>query len=205
MESTKQKAKEEIEVMHNEMRSKQGALSNYLETLYQRYMNDTNVKFTKFETLTQTSDSDTKIINDKMKKISRIKEWIHQMDMKTASMEAEFVQRNKALKKEKDAIAKNFLNLKNKMAKFRDSKPIFYPSNPLDERKKLTELVLNSKDTMDSLNKLAGLGEKILKTAELCRRLETEKEKVVPFYESTVAEEDIPEDLRVVFNEISEE
>ena len=58
---------------------------------------------------------------------------------------------------------------------------------------------------MDSLSKLAGLGEKILKTAELCRRLETEKEKVVPFYESTVAEEDIPEDLRVVFNEISEE
>jgi hypothetical protein len=32
------------------------------------------------------------------------------------------------------------------------------------------------------------LGERILKTAELCRRLETEKEKVLPFYESTVDE-----------------
>lgn len=58
---------------------------------------------------------------------------------------------------------------------------------------------------MDSLTELSGLGEKILKTAELCRRLETEKEKVIPFYDSTITEEDIPEDLRVVLNEISEE
>ena len=28
------------------------------------------------------------------------------------------------------------------------------------------------------------MGEKILKTAELCRKLETEKEKVLPFYQS---------------------
>lgn len=73
------------------------------------------------------------------------------------------------------------------------------------ERKKLTELVINSKSTMDNLTRLANLGEKILKTAELCRRLETEKEKVVPFYESTVTEEDIPEDLKVDFNTITEE
>merc|ERR1712166_1206593 len=64
------------------------------------------------------------------------------------------------------------------MGKFRDG-----------ERKKLKEL--------------ANLGEKILKTAELCRRLETEKEKVVPFYESTIDENEIPEDLRTNFNEIT--
>jgi hypothetical protein len=52
---------------------------------------------------------------------------------------------------------------------------------------------------------LAKLGEKNLKTAELCRRLETEKEKVVPFYESTIDENEIPEDLRTIFNEITNE
>lgn len=50
---------------------------------------------------------------------------------------------------------------------------------------------------------MAKLGDKILKTAELCRRLETEKEKVVPFYETTIDENEIPEDLRVIFNEIT--
>ena len=33
----------------------------------------------------------------------------------------------------------------------------------------------------------------------MSRRLETEKEKVLPFYESTIDEEEIPEDLRKVF------
>lgn len=37
---------------------------------------------------------------------------------------------------------------------------------------------------MDKLKEYQKLGEKILKTAELCRKLETEKEKVLPFYQS---------------------
>jgi len=40
------------------------------------------------------------------------------------------------------------------------------------------------------------LGERILKTAELCRKLETEREKVLPFYESTVDDATVPEELR---------
>lgn len=36
---------------------------------------------------------------------------------------------------------------------------------------------------MDVLKSYQKLGEKILKTAELCRKLETEKEKVLPFYQ----------------------
>lgn len=69
----------------------------------------------------------------------------------------------------------------------------------------MTELVQNSKECVQRLTEIQQLGEKILKIAELCRKLETEREKVVPFYESTITEDDIPEDLRVVFNEISEE
>lgn len=37
---------------------------------------------------------------------------------------------------------------------------------------------------MDQLKSFEKLGIKILKTAELCRKLETEKEKVLPFYQS---------------------
>lgn len=41
------------------------------------------------------------------------------------------------------------------------------------------------------------MGEKILKTAELCRKLETEKEKVLPFYQSDeVTLDEIP-DIKV--------
>ena len=47
---------------------------------------------------------------------------------------------------------------------------------------------------MDTLKGYQKLGEKILKTAELCRKLETEKEKVLPFYQqSDELTEEIPD------------
>jgi len=122
VEQTKQKAKEEIEVMNNDMRSRQGTLSNFLETLYQRYMNDTKDRFAQFEKNLDTSANNTKKINESTKKISRDKERINQTEIKINQMKEEFTQRNEALKKEKDAIAQNFFNLKNKMARFRDGR-----------------------------------------------------------------------------------
>lgn len=56
---------------------------------------------------------------------------------------------------------------------------------------------------MVQLTEYHNLGEKILKTAELARRLETEKEKVLPFYENTTTDEEIPEDLQRAFSEIT--
>lgn len=49
------------------------------------------------------------------------------------------------------------------------------------------------------LKDYTSLGEKIIKTAELCRRLETEKEKVLPFYENSVEDTEIPEELKPIF------
>ena len=45
------------------------------------------------------------------------------------------------------------------------------------EDKRLGDLTINAKICMDTLKGYQKLGEKILKTAELCRKLETEKEK----------------------------
>ena len=62
------------------------------------------------------------------------------------------------------------------------------------EEKRLGDLTMNSKNCMDTLMGYQKLGEKILKTAELCRKLETEKEKVLPFYQSDeVTLEEVPD------------
>mmetsp|Transcript_40457 Transcript_40457/g.29132 ORF Transcript_40457/g.29132 Transcript_40457/m.29132 type:complete len:109 (-) Transcript_40457:171-497(-) len=55
-----------------------------------------------------------------------------------------------------------------------------------DKERHLGTLAMNSKTCMETLRGYQKLGEKILKTAELCRKLETEKEKVLPFYQSDV-------------------
>ena len=48
----------------------------------------------------------------------------------------------------------------------------------------LGTLSTNSLRCMETLRDYQKIGERILKTAELCRKLETEKEKVLPFYQS---------------------
>ena len=53
-----------------------------------------------------------------------------------------------------------------------------------EESKRLGNLTRNSKECMDELTSMCNMGEKILKIAELCWKLETEREKVLPFYES---------------------
>lgn len=74
-----------------------------------------------------------------------------------------------------------------------------------EESRRLKELVNNSRNAVLKLTEYASMGEKILKTAELCRRLETEKEKVLPFYENSVDEVEIPEDLRSALEELTPE
>lgn len=103
------------------------------------------------------------------------------MKLKIFQHKKECSARNLALTKEKDNIQKNYRDLKEKMKKFRE-----------EESKRLTELVNNSRNAVLKLKEQASLGDKLLKTAELCRRLETEKEKVLPFYDSSIEQGEIP-------------
>lgn len=77
----------------------------------------------------------------------------------------------------------HYHSLKKKMAYLRE-----------DKEKHLGSLSLDALNCTQKLKEYQNLGEKILKTAELCRKLETEKEKVLPFYQSdadTMNEPDI--------------
>merc|ERR1712032_1064678 len=77
------------------------------------------------------------------------------------------------LRIEKDHIQKHFQELKAKMHASRT-----------EEKKRLADLTQNARNCVHSLEDQLGLAEKILKTAELCRKFETEREKVFPFYTS---------------------
>lgn len=74
-----------------------------------------------------------------------------------------------------------------------------------EEDRRLKELTNNSRNAVEKLKEYLDLGERILKTSELCRRLETEKEKVLPFYESTVDESEISEEMKNQFQELTPE
>eukprot|EP00966_Prymnesium_polylepis_P094105 2178271-Prymnesium_polylepis.1 len=58
------------------------------------------------------------------------------------------------------------------------------------EGRRLQELTINSQGAISALRAKLEKAERILKQAELTRKLETEREKVLPFYESSVEEEE---------------
>jgi chromosome segregation ATPase len=84
----------------------------------------------------------------------------------------EYEEKNAALKEEKDAIQTQFQALKKRMNTFRDQ-----------ERKRLTELTILSNKVVKQLRSKVQHAEMIIKLAEMNRKLETEEEKIFPFYE----------------------
>jgi hypothetical protein len=108
-----------------------------------------------------------------MRGISRLREVIMYWSLKKQQNAKECNDRNQKLTNEKIQILKHYHELKRKMTKFRE-----------EEARRLTNLTKNAKACMDTLKSYQRLAERILKTAELCRKLETEREKVLPFYEA---------------------
>lgn len=86
----------------------------------------------------------------------------------------EYDEKNLALKEEKDAIQSQFQALKKRMNLFREQ-----------ERVRLTELTLLSNNVIKTLRGKLEKAEMIIKLAEMNRKLETEEEKVMPFYDES--------------------
>lgn len=57
------------------------------------------------------------------------------------------------------------------------------------EREKLTKVTLLSNSAIKQLTTVKEKAEKILRVSEMCRKMETEEEKVLPFYSNTEPEE----------------
>jgi hypothetical protein len=89
----------------------------------------------------------------------------------------EFEEKNKNLREEKETLQSQFQDLKRKMNLFRER-----------ERQRLTLLTHMSNNVLKTLERKIGKAEMIIKLAEMNRKLETEEEKVVPFYEDTTNE-----------------
>ncbi|XP_066518970.1 dynein regulatory complex subunit 2 [Hoplias malabaricus] len=62
------------------------------------------------------------------------------------------------------------------------------------ERRQLADLTMYSNNTTKKLQDIIGKGEKLLHLAEMCRKLETEQEKVLPFYTSSLNAEELSQE-----------
>jgi hypothetical protein len=140
-----------------------------------------------------------KEIAAKKKTLDKQNEELKQLKLKIKQNSEDWEIKNDSLKLEKEKILESYRILKEKLIQFR-----------LNQREKLKKLVKNSWNCTTKLNEYIKIAEKILKMAEICRRLETEREKILPYYEnSDVIQDDIdlpkPNTILGIDNMLSDE
>jgi len=178
-EEIKNRNSEEYNVLRFTLEGLIEELERHFDSAHSNYMATTEQRTQDFKSLTIRDQQSARTIETQMRKLQRLTDQIAHWKQKLASNGAKCEARNAAMKGERDAIAKHFQELKGRMNKFRER-----------EAMRLQELTINSQTAIKTLSDRKDKAERILKLAELTRRYETEREKVLPFYESSVEEEE---------------
>ena len=160
---------EDLEGMKHDLIKQIEELDNNFEVSFNKYMADTEQKSLRYRDLIADNKKNSDEIDKFQRKINATKTQTQFLTLKIQQNKKECEERNQQLYRERTKIMTQYKNLKKAMNSTRDK-----------EEKRLGDLTTNSKKCMDRLKEYQALGTKILKTAELCRKLETEKEKVLP-------------------------
>jgi len=165
-----------------------GQLEKNLLELHQQYRGSTQDANKVFEQLHDEDMKTTKTIEREKKRIEALRKELNEVTTAVQRGEIECKQRNSALVSQRDMMLKHCADLKVRMNKLRAT-----------ETRRLTDLTVMSRDALKANEEKLKRSEKILQLAELSRKLETEREKVVPFYPSSL--QHLPEHIRNQLNQ----
>merc|ERR1711937_434119 len=194
---------EEDHQMRSHLEEKIEQMKEKCNAHLQNYRTQTEANTADYKTMLARDASLSKQVERKLRQVERMQSQITHWKLKIQQNRQECEERNAQLRTEKDHIAKHFQELKAKMNRFRN-----------EEKKRLTDLTQNARGCIKNLKDQLALAEKILKTAELCRKFETEREKVLPFYlsrdllnefeegELDFGDEDLKEEIRKELSDI---
>lgn len=175
----KNKNLEEKHALRVQLEAKLDNLWGQFKQALTAYNTSTEERKVAFEALKVKDERSAKEIESQMRKLQRISDQISLLKSKMASNAKECEERNKMLKEEREKMLAHFQELKAQMNKVRDV-----------EREKLTKVTLESNAAIKELKRQKDKSEQIMKVAEMCRKLETEEEKVLPFYASSLTKEE---------------
>lgn len=145
----------------------------------QKYKDSTEDRKMRFEALKKKDEGSSRLIAKQMKRLKKLQDNISELKSKMATNSREHEAKMKQIKEDREMILTHFHELKEEMTKSRD-----------DERAKLTTLTMQSNEALQTLEKKKEKCERIMKLAEMCRKLETEEEKVLPFYATSLTPEE---------------
>ncbi|CAK7299294.1 Dynein regulatory complex subunit 2 [Vulpes lagopus] len=164
----------------------QEALKNYTDA--------TEDQKIAFETLKVKDEKSSKEIEAQMKKIQRLQDAIIILKSKILVHSRESEEQNQYIRKDKELILAQLRKFKAQRTQAREL-----------SQENLVKLTMESNATLKALRKIVDKGEKILKLAEICRKFETEEEKVLPFYSSVLTPEEQEKIEEIYPEELTEE
>ena len=178
-EEIKNKSSEEYNVLRFTLEGLIEELERHFDSAHANYMATTEQRTLDFKNLTIKDQTSARTIEQQMRRLQRLTDSIAHWKNKLSTNGKKCEARNSALKEERDSISRHFQELKQRMNKFRER-----------EAMRLQELTINSQAAIGSLKGRLEKAERIIKLGELTRVRETEREKVLPFYETSIEEEE---------------
>merc|ERR550514_1386286 len=169
-EEIRNKNLEDINVLRITLEGTIEELERHFEEAHMTYLQNTDQQTQEFKNLTRKDQEKSKEIDQKIRKIERLQAARNHWQTKINQNAKECKERNDALGEEKNQISAHFQELKSRMNRFRRT-----------QAKRLAALTKNARRCKARLTEKKELAERILKLAELARKLETEQEKVLPF------------------------
>lgn len=140
------------------------------QTAQKHYNESTHERRKEFEKLQLKDQKSSFEIEQQMKKLAKIQENINSLRQRMAANTKEYEEKHSGLKQNKETLLVHFRNLKQEMNKKRET-----------DRQILTKLTLESNKALKRCQMVESKASHILKLGEMCRKLETEEEKVLPF------------------------
>ncbi|MBN3316203.1 DRC2 protein, partial [Atractosteus spatula] len=149
----------------------QQALRNYNEATEDRRI--------AFEALRARDQRSAQEIDAQMKRLQKMQDSISALRSRLASSQRESEEAGRALRAAREEVQCQARQLKAQLSRARAR-----------ERSQLATLTVHSAAATKKLQHIIHKGERLLRLTEMCRKLETEQEKVLPFYPSSLSAEE---------------
>ncbi|XP_026872542.1 dynein regulatory complex subunit 2 [Electrophorus electricus] len=178
----------------NKLEGTMEELQKQLQQVLHNYSEATKDRRVAFESLRARDEHSAQEIDSQMRRLQKMQDSISALRFQLSSSQRECEVSVHGLRAAREEVTHKVQQLKAKFSLARAA-----------ERRQLANLTMHSSKTINKLQDIIGKGEKLLRLAEMCRKLETEQEKVLPFYTSSLSAEELSQERAHAMEEPSEE
>ncbi|KAM6188887.1 LOW QUALITY PROTEIN: dynein regulatory complex subunit 2 [Sarcoramphus papa] len=173
----KNKSLQEKQYSRMQLGGKAEVLWEQFQRAMQSYTEATEHQKIAFEALKQKDEKSSREIETQAKKLQKLQDLVTATKGRIAAHLRENQEQNRRMREEKERVLGQLQELKNEMNQARAK-----------AHGGLARLTAQSGAALKALARVVEKAQRVLRLAEMCRRLETEEEKVLPFYPSSLAE-----------------